>query len=178
MNPAKRDNKRNRDLVNDDIRFKEVRVVGAQGEQLGIMSRNDALDAAYDLGFDLYCVAPNGNPPVCKILDYGKYKFDQKKKAREAKKNQSTTEIKGLRLSPVIDKHDFETKLKNVTKWIEHGDRVKIDMRFRGRMITRQEVGKQVMDEFVNALAEIATVDKKPALEGNILSVVLSPKKK
>lgn len=178
MNPAKRDNKRNRDLVNDDIRFKEVRVVGAQGEQLGIMSRNDALDAAYDLGLDLYCVAPNGNPPVCKILDYGKYKFDQKKKAREAKKNQSTTEIKGLRLSPVIDKHDFETKLKNVTKWIEHGDRVKIDMRFRGRMITRQEVGKQVMDEFVNALAEIATVDKKPALEGNILSVVLSPKKK
>ena len=178
MNPAKRDNKRNHDLVNDDIRFKEVRVVGAQGEQLGIMSRNDALDAAYDLGLDLYCVAPNGNPPVCKILDYGKYKFDQKKKAREAKKNQSTTEIKGLRLSPVIDKHDFETKLKNVTKWIEHGDRVKIDMRFRGRMITRQEVGKQVMDEFVNALAEIATVDKKPALEGNILSVVLSPKKK
>ena len=178
MNPAKRDNKRNRDLVNDDIRFKEVRVVGAQGEQLGIMSRNDALDAAYDLGLDLYCVAPNGNPPVCKILDYGKYKFDQKKKAREAKKNQSTTDIKGLRLSPVIDKHDFETKLKNVTKWIEHGDRVKIDMRFRGRMITRQEVGKQVMDEFVNALAEIATVDKKPALEGNILSVVLSPKKK
>ena len=178
MNPAKRDNKRNRDLVNDDIRFKEVRVVGAQGEQLGIMSRNDALDAAYDLGLDLYCVTPNGNPPVCKILDYGKYKFDQKKKAREAKKNQSTTEIKGLRLSPVIDKHDFETKLKNVTKWIEHGDRVKIDMRFRGRMITRQEVGKQVMDEFVNALAEIATVDKKPALEGNILSVVLSPKKK
>ncbi len=178
MNPAKRDNKRNRDLVNDDIRFKEVRVVGAQGEQLGIMSRNDALDAAYDLGLDLYCVAPNGNPPVCKILDYGKYKFDQKKKAREAKKNQSTAEIKGLRLSPVIDKHDFETKLKNVTKWIEHGDRVKIDMRFRGRMITRQEVGKQVMDEFVNALAEIATVDKKPALEGNILSVVLSPKKK
>ena len=178
MNPAKRDNKRNRDLVNDDIRFKEVRVVGAQGEQLGIMSRNDALDAAYDLGLDLYCVAPNGNPPVCKILDYGKYKFDQKKKAREAKKNQSTTEIKGLRLSPVIDKHDFETKLKNVTKWIQHGDRVKIDMRFRGRMITRQEVGKQVMDEFVNALAEIATVDKKPALEGNILSVVLSPKKK
>lgn len=178
MNPAKKDNKRNRDLVNDDIRFKEVRVVGAQGEQLGIMSRNDALDAAYDLGLDLYCVAPNGNPPVCKILDYGKFKFDQKKKAREAKKNQSTTEIKGLRLSPVIDKHDFETKLKNVTKWIEHGDRVKIDMRFRGRMITRQEVGKQVMDEFVNALAEIATVDKKPALEGNILSVVLSPKKK
>ena len=178
MNPAKRDNKRNRDLVNDDIRFKEVRVVGAQGEQLGIMSRNDALDAAYDLGLDLYCVAPNGNPPVCKILDYGKYKFDQKKKAREAKKNQSTTEIKGLRLSPVIDTHDFETKLKNVTKWIQHGDRVKIDMRFRGRMITRQEVGKQVMDEFVNALAEIATVDKKPALEGNILSVVLSPKKK
>ena len=164
--------------INGQIRAKEVQLIDEQGEKRGVMPLNDALDIAYDKKLDLVLVAPNAQPPVCKIMNYGKYKFDQKKKAREAKKNQSTTEIKGLRLSPVIDKHDFETKLKNVTKWIEHGDRVKIDMRFRGRMITRQEVGKQVMDEFVNALAEIATVDKKPALEGNILSVVLSPKKK
>ena len=117
MSPAKRDN-RNTDLVNEDIRFKEVRVVGANGEQLGILSRNEALDAAYAQGLDLYCVAAGANPPVCKILDYGKYKFDQKKKAREAKKNQQAMELKGLRLSPVIDTHDFETKLKQVSKWL------------------------------------------------------------
>lgn len=177
MSPAKRDN-RNTDLVNEDIRFKEVRVVGANGEQLGILTRNEALDAAYNQGLDLYCVAAGANPPVCKILDYGKYKFDQKKKAREAKKNQQAMELKGLRLSPVIDTHDFETKLKQVSKWLEHGDKVKIDMRFRGRMITRQDVGKEVMDSFIAALAEVATVEKKPNLEGNIMSVVLSPKKK
>lgn len=177
MNPAKKDN-RNTDLVNEDIRFREVRVVGANGEQLGIMTRNEALNAAYEQELDLYCVAPNGNPPVCKILDYGKYKFDQKKKAREAKKNQQAMELKGLRLSPVIDTHDFETKLKQVSKWLDHGDKVKIDMRFRGRMITRQDVGKEIMDKFIESLADIANVEKKPALEGNIMSVVLSPKKK
>ena len=177
MSPAKRDN-RNTDLVNEDIRFKEVRVVGANGEQLGILSRNEALDAAYAQGLDLYCVAAGANPPVCKILDYGKYKFDQKKKAREAKKNQQAMELKGLRLSPVIDTHDFETKLKQVSKWLEHGDKVKIDMRFRGRMITRQDVGKEVMDKFIASLSEVAIVEKKPNLEGNIMSLVLSPKKK
>ena len=177
MSPAKRDN-RNTDLVNEDIRFKEVRVVGANGEQLGILSRNEALDAAYAQGLDLYCVAAGANPPVCKILDYGKYKFDQKKKAREAKKNQQAMELKGLRLSPVIDTHDFETKLKQVSKWLEHGDKVKIDMRFRGRMITRQDVGKEVMDKFIASLSEVAIVEKKPNLEGNIMSVVLSPKRK
>lgn len=177
MSPAKRDN-RNTDLVNEDIRFKEVRVVGANGEQLGILSRNEALDAAYAQGLDLYCVAAGANPPVCKILDYGKYKFDQKKKAREAKKNQQAMELKGLRLSPVIDTHDFETKLKQVSKWLEHGDKVKIDMRFRGRMITRQDVGKEVIDKFIASLSEVAIVEKKPNLEGNIMSVVLSPKKK
>lgn len=177
MSPAKRDN-RNTDLVNEDIHFKEVRVVGANGEQLGILSRNEALDAAYAQGLDLYCVAAGANPPVCKILDYGKYKFDQKKKAREAKKNQQAMELKGLRLSPVIDTHDFETKLKQVSKWLEHGDKVKIDMRFRGRMITRQDVGKEVMDKFIASLSEVAIVEKKPNLEGNIMSVVLSPKKK
>lgn len=178
MIPAKKDNRNNNDLVNEDIRFKEMRVIGKDGEQLGILSRREALDAAFDLGLDLFCVAPNGNPPVCKILDYGKYKFDQKKKARENKKNQQAFEVKGLRLSPVIDTHDFETKLKQVTKWLEHGDKVKIDMRFRGRMITRQDVGKEVMNNFITNLSEIANVEKQPSLEGNIMSVVLSPKKK
>ena len=166
------------DLVNENIRFREVLVIGPDGEQLGTMSRHEALDKAYDMNLDLLCVAPNAKTPVCKILDYGKYHFEAQKKAREAKKKQHVTEVKALRVSPVIDQHDFETKLNRSREWIQDGQKVRIDMRFRGRMITRQEVGKQVMDEFVNALAEIATVDKKPALEGNILSVVLSPKKK
>lgn len=178
MVPANKKNNQNNDLVNEDIHFKEVRVIGPNGEQMGIMMRREALEAAYDQSLDLYCVAPNGNPPVCKILDYGKFKFDQKKKAREAKKNQTAVEIKGLRLSPVIDTHDFETKQKQVTKWLEHGDKVKIDMRFRGRMITRQDVGKQVMTEFIDSLKDVANVEKQPSLEGNIMSVVLSPKKK
>jgi translation initiation factor IF-3 len=153
-------------------------VIGSDGSQLGVMSRNEALQIAYDDDLDLLCVAPNAQPPVCKILDYGKYRFEAQKKAREAKKNQQVTEIKGLRLSPVIDTNDFNTKLKQATKWLETGNKVKIDMRFRGRMMTRQEVGLKIMNEFIEKTAEIATVDKTPKLEGNIMSCVLTPKKK
>ncbi|MBQ1477226.1 MAG: translation initiation factor IF-3 [Erysipelotrichaceae bacterium] len=168
----------NSDLVNENIRFKEVLVIGPQGEQLGVMMRREALEKAYDQDLDLLCVAPNAQPPVCKMVDYGKYRFEAKKKAKEAKKNQHNTEIKPLRLSPVIDTHDFETKLKQATKWIETGNKVKIDMRFRGRMMTRQEVGMKVMNEFIAGLSELAVVDKQPKLEGNIMSCVLTPKKK
>ena len=153
-------------------------VIGSDGSQLGVMSRNEALQVAYDDDLDLLCVAPNAQPPVCKILDYGKYRFEAQKKAREAKKNQQVTEIKGLRLSPVIDTNDFNTKLKQATKWLETGNKVKIDMRFRGRMMTRQEVGLKIMNEFVEKLSDISTVDKTPKLEGNIMSCVLMPKKK
>ena len=168
----------NDDLVNENIRFKEVLVIGSQGEQLGVMSRREALEKAYDEDLDLYCVSPNGNPPVCKIMDYGKFRFENRKKAKEAKKKQHVTEIKGLRLSPVIDTHDFDTKLKQATKWIESGAKVKVDMRFRGRMMTRQEVGMKIMNDFIERLNEIATVDKQPKLEGNIMSCTLTPKKK
>ena len=142
------------------------------------MSSREALEKAFDQDLDLLCVAPNAQPPVCKILDYGKYRFEAQKKAKEAKKNQQVTEIKPLRLSPVIDTHDFETKLKQATKWVESGMKVKIDMRFRGRMMTRQEVGMKVMNDFIDKLSEIATIDKSPKLEGNIMSCVLTPKKK
>lgn len=145
---------------------------------MGVMSKYDALQIAYDSELDLLCVAPNAQPPVCKILDYGKYKFDQQKKAKEAKKNQSNTEIKPLRLSPVIDTNDFNTKLKQATKWVESGMKVKIDMRFRGRMMTRQEVGLKIMNDFIDQMSPIASVDKMPKLEGNIMSCVLTPKKK
>lgn len=170
--------KKTDDLVNENIRFKEVLVIDSDGSQLGKMSRNDALQKAYDEDLDLLCVSPNSETPVCKIVDYGKWKFEVQKKAKEAKKNQHATEVKPLRLSPVIDKHDFDTKIKQATGWLEDGMKVKVDMRFRGRMMTRQEVGLKVMNDFIEQLSELANVDKTPKLEGNIMSCVLMPKKK
>ena len=166
------------ELVNENIHFSEVLVIGPDGQQLGTMMRREAIEKAYDLGLDLYCVAPNAKPPVCKILDYGKHRFNEQKKARESKKKQHVTEIKPLRLSPVIDDHDFDTKLKHARSWIEDGQKVKVDMRFRGRMITRKEVGETVMKRFIEQISDIAVVDKQPSMEGNTMSVVLSPRKK
>jgi len=164
-------------LVNEAIRFKEVLVIGPQGEQLGILMRREALEKAYEYGLDLFCVAPNGTPPVCKIVDYGKYRFELQKKTREAKKNQQVTEVKPIRLSPVIDTHDFETKLRQARGWITDGMKVKVDMRFRGRLITRLEVGRKVMNSFIAEIADIASVEKHPLLEGNTMSMVLAPKR-
>ncbi|MBS6373102.1 MAG: translation initiation factor IF-3 [Erysipelotrichaceae bacterium] len=167
----------NDDLVNEKIRFKEVLVIDANGEQLGVKLRREALEIAYDQNLDLLCVAPNGVPPVCKVLNYGRYHFEQQKKTKEAKKKQHVTEIKPLRLSPVIDKHDFDTKMRHARKWIEDGMKVKVDMRFRGRLITRLEVGKKIMNSFIEEISDIATVEKKPLLEGNTMSCVLTAKK-
>ncbi len=153
-------------------------VIDSDGAQLGRMSKNEALNKAYEQDLDLLCVSPNSNPPVCKILDYGKYRFEAQKKAKEAKKNQHVTELKPLRLSPVIDTHDFETKQKQARNWLDDGMKVKVDMRFRGRMMTRQEVGLKVMNDFIDQLSDISNVDKQPKLEGNIMSCVLMPKKK
>ena len=147
------------DLVNEAIRFKEVLVIGPEGEQLGTMQRREALDKAYDMNMDLMCVAPGAKVPVCKILDYGKYRFESQKKAREAKKNQHVTEVKAR-------------------DWIEEGQKVRIDMKFRGRMITRQEVGREVMNKFIEGISDIASVEKQPNMEGNTMSVVFAPKKK
>ena len=153
-------------------------VIDSDGSQIGIISRNEALAKAEEQDLDLVCVAPNAPTPVCKILDYGKYRFEKQKAAKEAKKNQSQTEVKPLRLSPVIDTHDFETKVKQASKWIESGMKVKVDMRFRGRMLTRQEVGMKIMNDFIESLKEIARVEKQPKLEGNIMSCVITPVKK
>lgn len=165
------------ELVNESIRFKEVLVIGSEGEQLGILTRRDALNKAYEVGMDLLCVAPNANPPVCKILDYGRYRYEEQKKAKEAKKHQHVTQIKPLRLSPVIEEHDFDTKLRHARKWLEQGMKVKVDMRFRGRLITRVEVGRTTMNQFIEELSDLGTVEKKPKLEGNTMSVVISPLK-
>lgn len=166
------------DLVNDQIRFKEMLVIGPNGEQYGTMMRREALAAAEEAGLDLFCVAPNAKPPVCKIMDYGKHRFEQQKKSREAKKRQHVTELKPLRLSPVIDTHDFETKLNQSRKWLDAGKKVKIDMRFRGRLITRLEVGRKTMNAFIEKVSDIATVESQPKLEGNTMSATLAPIKK
>lgn len=166
------------ELVNENIRFKEVLVIGPKGEQLGVMMRREALEKAFEYELDLFCVAPTGQPPVCKIVDYGRYRFETQKKAKEAKRNQHVTELKPLRLSPVIDTHDFDTKLRQARAWVDDGMKVKVDMRFRGRLITRLEVGKKVMNNFVEQISDIASIEKAPALEGNTMSVVLTPKKK
>ena len=167
----------NDDLFNEKIPFREVLVINADGEQLGVMSKKEALDIAYKQNLDLLCVAPKARPAVCKVLDYG-YHFEQQKKAKEAKRKQHVVEVKSLRLSPIIDTHDFETKVRQTSKWIEAGMKVKIDMRFRGRLITRLEVGRKIMNDFIEAMDEVAIVEKKPSMEGNTMSTVLAPKKK
>lgn len=171
-------NNTNDDLVNEKIRFKEVLVIDANGDQLGVMSRNDALNHAYSQDLDLLCVAPKAQVPVCKVLDYGKHRFEQQKKSKEAKRKQHVVEVKSLRLPPNIDKHDFDTKMNHARKWINSGMKVKVDMRFRGRLITRVDVGKKIMDDFVEQISDIAQIEKKPMLEGNTMSCVLAPKKK
>lgn len=165
-------------MVNESIRFREVMVIGPNGEQYGVMSRNEALDKAEEVNLDLFCVSPGANPPVCKILDYGRHRYEQQKRAREAKKNQHVTQIKSLRLSPVIEEHDFNTKLRHARKWLEEGSKVKIDMRFRGRLITRVEVGKKTMNQFLDETKDLGSAEKRPKLEGNTVSVVISPAKK
>lgn len=172
-------NRRNQgDLVNERIRFKEVLVIGPEGEQLGILTRDEALTRAESYELDLLCVSPNANPPVCKILDYGRYRYEQQKRAREAKKRQHVTQVKSLRLSPVIEEHDFNTKLRHARKWLESGHKVKVDMRFRGRMMTRVEVGRKTMDQFIEDTKDLGSAENRPKLEGNTMSVTISPVKK
>ncbi len=168
----------NDDLFNEKIPFREVLVIDANGKQLGVKSKREALEIAYRQNLDLLCVAPKARPAVCKILDYGKYHFEQQKKEKEAKRKQHTVENKSLRLSPVVDTNDLNTKVRQARKWIEQGMRVKIDMRFRGRMMTRQDVGRKTMNDFLEQIKDIAVVEKKPSLEGNVMSLVLAPQKK
>lgn len=169
---------KNEELVNENIRFKEVLLIDDAGEQVGVVNRNEALDRAADKNLDLVCVAPQANPPVCKIIDYGKYRFEAQKKAKEAKKNQKIQDTKEVRLSPVIDKHDIQTKLKNARKFIEKGDKVKVSMRFRGRQMAHTDLGKEVMNEFLEGIEDIVVVEKQPKLEGNNLFMFIAPKKK
>lgn len=162
--------------INDEIRDKEVRVIGEDGAQLGIMSSAAALEIAEDKDLDLVKIAPGSNPPVCKIMDYGKYRFEQAKREKEAKKNQHVIEVKEIRMSPGIGENDFNTKLKNGQKFLRDGDRVKVTIRFRGREMAHTNIGEALLRDFAAKCAEIANLDKQPKLEGRNMSMFLSPK--
>ena len=162
--------------INEEILDKEVRLIGDQGEQLGIMSAQEALKIAVEKELDLVKIAPGSNPPVCKVMDYGKFRFEQAKKEKEAKKNQRVIEIKEIRMSPGIGENDFNTKLKNGQKFLNDGDRVKVSVRFRGREMAHTEIGEQLLKDFAAKCADIANLDKNPKLEGRNMSMFLSPK--
>ena len=162
--------------INEEIIDKEVRLIGSEGEQLGIMSAEEALKIAIEQDLDLVKIAPGSNPPVCRVMDYGKFRFEQTKKEKEAKKNQRVIEIKEIRMSPGIDTNDFNTKLKNAQKFLADGDRVKVSVRFRGREMAHTDIGAVLLKDFAEKCTEIASMDKAPKLEGRNMSMFLSPK--
>ena len=163
--------------LNEEIRDKELRLIGNEGEQLGIMSADEALKIADEQGLDLVKISPQAVPPVCKLMDYGKYRFEQGKREKEARKNQHVVEIKEIRMSPGIDTGDFNVKLKNAQKFLTDGNRVKVSVRFRGREMAHTEIGKRLLDQFAEQCAEVSSVDKGAKLEGRNMSMFLSPKK-
>lgn len=162
--------------INEEIRDSQVRLIGDDGEQLGIVSSKEALDIAAGRDLDLVKIAPGSNPPVCKIMDYGKYRFEQSKREKEARKNQHIVEIKEIRMSPGIGENDFLVKLRNGQKFLQDGDRLKVTVRFRGREMAHTEIGTQLLRDFAARCSEIASLDKQPKLEGRNMSVFLSPK--
>lgn len=175
---SKYNNQSNDDLVNEKIRFKEVLVIDQNGDQLGVMARNQALNAAYDAELDLVCVAPKAKMPVCRIMDYGKYRFEQQKKQKEMKKKSKVVALKETQLSPTIDVHDKNVKLKRTLKWLEAGDKVKIAVRFRGRQLAHIDIGQKILDDFVAECADYCVVEKPAKMEGRTLTAILAPKKK
>ena len=162
--------------LNEEIRDKEIRLIGADGAQLGIMSAEQANEMAEEQGLDLVKISPNAVPPVCKIMDYSKFCFDQKKREKEAKKNQRVVEIKEIRMSPSIDTNDFNTKVKSALKFLKDGNRVKVSVRFRGREMAHTNLGEKLLIEFAEACAELAVTEKNPKLEGRFMAMFLTPK--
>ncbi|MDO4743079.1 MAG: translation initiation factor IF-3 [bacterium] len=163
-------------LINEQIKEKEMRVIDSDGSQLGVISLKDALEKAYSRDLDLVLVAPSSTPPVCKIMDYGKYRFEQAKREKEAKKNQKTIEIKEIRLGLSIDKHDFETKGNHANKFLKDGNKVKVSIRFRGREMGHPEIGYDTMTRFAEYCAEFSNIEKPAKLEGRNMLMFLAPK--
>ena len=163
-------------MINEQIRDKEIRLIGENGEQLGIMSAREAMKLAEEAELDLVKIAPTAKPPVCKIIDYGKYRYELARKEKEARKKQKTVDVKELRLSPSIDTHDVQVKVKKANEFLKDGDKAKISIRFRGREIGHSKVGMQIMEDFAKATEEFGTVDKQPKMEGKSLVMFLAPK--
>jgi translation initiation factor IF-3 len=164
-------------MINEQIRDKEVRVIGENGEQLGIMSSKEAMALAEEAGVDLVKIAPTAQPPVVRIVDYGKFKYEQLKREKEAKKKQHVVEIKEIRLSPNIDTNDLNTKMNAAKKFITGGDRVKVILRFRGREMAHMQTSKHILDDFAEGLSDIAVMEKAPKVEGRAMSMILTGKK-
>ena len=163
-------------MVNDGIRARELRIIGSDGEQLGVKSKSDALQIAEAANLDLVLVSPNANPPVARIMDYGKFRFDQQKREREARKNQKVVSLKEVRLSPSLDENDFQTKLRNACKFLEQGYKVKASIRFKGRAITHKEIGQRVLDRLASELTDVATIESHPKMDGRSMFLMLAPK--
>lgn len=162
-------------IINDRIRAKEVRLIAQDGEQLGVKPTKEAMEMAERVELDLVLVAPKAKPPVARIMDYGKYKYEQQKKDKEARKKQKTINVKEIRLSPTIEEHDFNTKLKNAKKFIAKEDKVKVSIRFRGRAITHKDIGRKVLERFAEELKDVATVEQRPKMEGRSMFLVVAP---
>ena len=164
-------------MINEQIRDREVRLIGQDGEQLGVMPITEAMKLAREAELDLVKIAPTAKPPVCKIIDYGKYRYEQARKEKEAKKKQKTIEIKEVRLSPNIDENDLNTKVNAARKFIEKGDKVKVSLRFRGREMAHIDSSKHILEDFAEKLSDIAVVDKAPKLEGRSMTMFLTEKR-
>ena len=164
-------------MINEQIRCKEVRVIGEEGQQLGVMALRDALNMAKDAGVDLVMVSPSANPPVCRIVDYGKFKYEQLRREKEAKKKQKTVEVKEVRLSPNIDVNDLNTKCNSAIKFIEKGNKVKVSLRFRGREMAHIDSTKHILEDFAEKLSDIAVIEKAPKMEGRSMMMFLTEKR-
>ncbi|RPA56788.1 translation initiation factor IF-3 [Aerococcus agrisoli] len=162
-------------FVNENIRAREIRVIDSEGEQLGVLSKDEALAKAEDANLDLVLVSPNAKPPVARIMDYGKYRYEQQRKEREQRQNSKQISLKEVRLSPTIEKNDFDTKLRQARKFLEKGDKVKASIRFRGRAITHKEIGREVLERFAEELKDIAEVEQKPKMEGRSMFLQMAP---
>ena len=160
--------------INEDIRAKEVRLISSTGDQMGVLSLEEALSNAYDEGLDLVLMSPNADPPVCKIMDYGKYRFEQAKREKEAKKKQNVIEIKEVRLSPSIEEHDINVRVKNARKFLKQGNKVKVSIRFKGRQMAHTKLGFDVMNDFAKRLEEDCVVESKPKLDGRNMMMMLA----
>lgn len=163
--------------INEQIRVAEVRLIGPEGEQIGVVSIDEAMSQAENAGLDLVEISPQAEPPVCKVMDYGKFKYEQQKKANEARKKQKTIDVKEVKLRPTIEMHDYNVKLKNAIRFLEKGDKVKVTLRFRGREMAHQDLAKEVVERFRNDVGDLAKVELEPKMEGRQMIMVLSSTK-